>query len=813
MTPNNCKVQKPVHSIVEFDTWKVVQAFKNAMVKEGLTPPDRIEPRVMIRFSDNSAKKNKNAWCALFINPDGSAGGAYGSWRDGWQEKWFFKPEDMNTIQRKVMDKHIDVSTEKAKAEQSLSQKKAAETAVRIWHGSSPADPNHGYLEQKLINPYGLKQTGKALLVPIWDEQGAICSLQFIYPNGQKRFLKDGRTKGCYVVIGDMSLSETFLCCEGYATGATLNEASKKPVVVSFNSANLPRVAHFFKEKNPDKNQIICADNDLTTEKKSGRNPGKEAGEKAASSTGATLCLCPIDSDFNDLAVCRGIQAVRNILTKAIDTIPPEWDAIIPLEDGQARGMTYDMFPGIFGKMCQAVSESTETPLELSVGIMLAVVATACHRKMIIKIKTDYDEPLNIWTVTALNPANRKSSVLTMITKPLSEWEDHKMVEMKPMIHAAESRLKNHEARLKTLRQRYGNAKPDDCEKILSEIGQIESQNEVDKSLVYPRVWAQDITPEQLGVLLNEHDEAMSILSSEGGIFDIVGGRYSNGIPNLDLFLQAHAGDPVRVDRGSRGPVQLHSPALTLGLSPQPEVLRGLADKKGFRGKGLLARFLYLLPQSRLGKRKLETEPVPEDLKREFYDIIHRLLDIKPDKDAHGGLHLLTLRLSSEAYRIWGNFFNSVEKELPEGGKFEHISDWAGKLPGAAARIAGLFHCSENPNQPWTIPVASESMKKAIEVALVYAEHALLAFGLMGADPALDGARKVWRWIKRMRYSTFSKRDCFNALKGTFHRVSDIEEPLKILKERNYINEDTVQTGGRPSTVFRVNPELTAQWP
>ena len=115
-----------------------------------------------------------------------------------------------------------------------------------------------------------------------------------------------------------------------------------------------------------------------------------------------------------------------------------------------------------------------------------------------------------------------------------------------------------------------------------------------------------------------DNDEKMSVLSDEGGIFDILAGRYNGGIPNLDLFLQSHSGSSVRVDRGSRKTVHMESPALTMGLSPQPEVLKSLTSKNGFRGRGLLARFLYALPESRLGFRLLDCDPVPDNVLHEY---------------------------------------------------------------------------------------------------------------------------------------------------------------------------------------------------
>ena len=89
----------------------------------------------------------------------------------------------------------------------------------------------------------------------------------------------------------------------------------------------------------------------------------------------------------------------------------------------------------------------------------------------------------------------------------------------------------------------------------------------------------QDITPEKLGQTLAENGERLAIVSDEGGVFDIMAGRYSNGVPNLDVYLQSHAGGAVRVDRGNRPPVMMNHPALTIALSPQPDVLRGLTEK------------------------------------------------------------------------------------------------------------------------------------------------------------------------------------------------------------------------------------------
>ena len=153
--------------------------------------------------------------------------------------------------------------------------------------------------------------------------------------------------------------------------------------------------------------------------------------------------------------------------------------------------------------------------------------------------------------------------------------------------------------------------------------------------------------------------------------------------------------------------------------------------------------------------------------------------------------------------------------DLREDGRFEYIRDWAGKLPGAAARLAGLLHCADNPSNPWTVPISKETMTAALSLAAVFADHALIAFDLMGGDPALEGARKVWRWVEKNRFPEFTKRDCFQTLRGTFKKVKMLEEPLGILTERNYLQAKEINSEsgkGRKSIRYFINPEITKGW-
>lgn len=484
-----------------------------------------------------------------------------------------------------------------------------------------------------------------------------------------------------------------------------------------------------------------------------------------------------------------------------------EWERPIPLDLPDLPTFDRDDFPLTLWPMVEAVSKATETPVELAGMIALAVLATACQKKVNIEPEPGYREPLNAWTAAALLPASRKSAAMKPFLKPLHLWEIEKTRQIEPEIQKATAKRAAEELRLKELQKRF--AKEDDPNRrddISAEMEQAE--RDFTPIPTRPQIFTQDTTPERLGTLMAENGEAMAIFSTEGGIFDTMGGRYSNGVANLDVFLQAHAGDTVRVDRGCRPSIWLHEPALTMGLCIQPDVLTSMAGKPGFRGRGLVARFLYAMPHDIVGKRTLETTPIPQVIEHQYGELVARLLDMPAAKTLFG--ELVSIQLSTSAWELWKEFQRWVEHEMDEGGTFEHMRDWAGKLPGAAARICGLFHCCEH-EAPAEVEVSADTMGRALSLAAKLSQHAVSVYDLMGCDNDIQAARKILRWIEKNMAESFTARDCHYALQGTFSKREDLEPGISILSERGYIRKgkaDPQKRPGRKKEVFEVNPAV-----
>ena len=490
--------------------------------------------------------------------------------------------------------------------------------------------------------------------------------------------------------------------------------------------------------------------------------------------------------------------------------VEDEWPALVPLESTNLLKLDARCLPSWAGEFASALAKSTETPPELAVGMILSACATAVSRRMRVSITQDYFEPTNIWISVALPPGNRKSAVQTAATAPLLKYEQEQALVMQAEIDAATSEYKTLEARAKIKRaQAAKEENPNEAKNLSREVAEIEANlPEIPKPL---QLWTSDATPERLGAILSEQNETIAWLSSEAGIFDLIGGRYSNGVPNLDLMLKSHSGDSERVDRGSRPPVFLKSPRLTIGLSPQPEVLRGLASKPGFRGRGLLGRFLYLMPDSPLGYRILNTDPMDYHVKKRYEEGLLSMLEWQLDNDRP---HIISL--SPDAHAEWLAFSRIIEHEMRPGQSLEQYTDWAGKAPGAAARLACVLHGIEYAHDtPWEHKISKETMNNALEIIAVIKDHSRAVLDMMGTDSTVAAARHVWNWIERGRLTNLSKRDIFQGLKGTFPTIKQLEPALEVLIERGYIEiqeQEGHNVGRKPSPMVNIRPELVEAW-
>jgi hypothetical protein len=445
--------------------------------------------------------------------------------------------------------------------------------------------------------------------------------------------------------------------------------------------------------------------------------------------------------------------------------------------------------------------------------VALGVVAASCGGKVEVEVKPGWTEPVNIFLIVVLDPGNRKSAVFASATAPLEEFEDRETRRLAPEIQAAESRLKIAKGQLQRAEHEATTADPEQRRSLAEQAEQLARDVAGMDVPVLPRLLADDTSPERLATLLQEQSGRLAVMSPEGDIIDMMAGRYSaGGMPNFGVFLRGHAGDPIRVDRINRPAEFVKRPALTLCLTIQHDLLRGLIQRPGFRGRGLLGRFLYAIPISLMGRRVVSPPPMPDKVRRRYHDKIRCLLELPARTDESRSPAPYRIGLTPEARQVFEVFEAAIERELGELGNLRHMSDWAGKVVGAVGRVAGLLHMAANTDlaSPWRTPIEVTTVRMAIKLGEYLIDHARAAYAEMGGDPDVEAAKQVLRWLQAKNLSVFSLRTLYQGLKGRFKRVDALRPAISVLLEHWFIRERPTELqqgrGRRPSPTYEVNP-------
>ncbi|MFZ5574474.1 MAG: YfjI family protein [Pseudomonadota bacterium] len=527
-------------------------------------------------------------------------------------------------------------------------------------------------------------------------------------------------------------------------------------------------------------------------------------------------------TDMNDLAQVAGPDAVRASVAAARPvgtTTPPaprsshlgdsgrpdsepEWPE--PMLPGSIRVpvIPATTLPGPVGEMARAVADSTQTPEAMATLLSLSILATALQRRVeVAPFDDDYTEPLSLWTLMAMQSGSRKTAVLNALTGPLLRWEKLQRDRLRPEIARINAARAVAKKRIEKLtKDAAGNDDEHQRRRLRDEIARIE--DEMPAEIHAPKLFTGDTTAETLQTLLVKQGERMAVLTDEAGIFLVMAGLYSGGQASLDVFLQGHAGSPVRVDRAERE-AYLERPAMSFGLALQPGVLADVASGRRFRDSGLLARFLYAIPESNVGKRDVRRRvAIPETVARAYEHRLFELLEgrtLTPDKPTK-------IAFADAAREAWLDFADEIERGQGDGGKFEAITDWTSKLPGAAARIAGLIELADVGLGAKL--VSHRSVERAVELCRLLIPHAHEAFGLLGADSVDGDATAILKWVKANRLTSFKRSECQKSMEGRFRSVDRLIKAAERLAQRDVLREfKLMNRGAPPSVCYRVNPK------
>lgn len=492
----------------------------------------------------------------------------------------------------------------------------------------------------------------------------------------------------------------------------------------------------------------------------------------------------------------------------------PSWDDPLIFDDEALPPFPMEALPPALREYVAAIAESTQTSVDMSAVGALCAVSAVMRNNYKIAGKDDWLEPTNIYGLIIAEPSERKSAVVSLLTKPIDEYvkrynEQHK-VEFE-MSRVTKQRLENKKNSLISASRKKGaDEGAEDFNDALQDVVEQLVHFQEKKPL---KVYVDDTTPEKLVETLSENNNAISIISSEGGIFDVLSGTYSSKV-NIDVFLKAYSGENISVDRIMRNSLSVEEACLTILLSVQPVVIGDLMKNEKFRHRGLTARFLYTHPKSLVGDRNFNSRSIPASAYAGYRDLIFNIL--AEERGASASI----IQLSAEAKEILKEFYDWVEKRLVD--EFSVYGDWIGKLVGNTLRIAGILGRSAVMKKniegsmlevDEDIVISGETMSNAIKIGKYFFGHAIRAYSTMGIYSEFQALLKALAKIKEKEMRIICRRDLMRNCRW----ISSAEEAQRILsglEDYGYVrlisidNADKLR-GGRPKNpTFAVNPNL-----
>lgn len=431
-------------------------------------------------------------------------------------------------------------------------------------------------------------------------------------------------------------------------------------------------------------------------------------------------------------------------------------DEVIPFDQYDLPRFPVEIFPNWLQQYVLSVTEASQTPSDASGMAALSVLSAALSKKFMIRPFANgaWRELNNLYTIVVMPSGERKSVVHNAFVWPIIEREK----------------------RLRESASHDGNG-------------------------TLPRLIADDATPEKLISLMKENGESMALLSSEGGLFEMLDGKRYSNTPNLDVFLKAYTGDYLAVDRIGRSSEVLNNPILTIGLFVQPSVLQGLPARLADRG--LFGRFLYSVPTSLRGKRDVTPKEIDNEVSQKFYATITAMLELD-----YSPAEPTMLNLSADAQESFLAFLRDHEESLNDDLASDFMRSWTERLPAHLLRIASLMHVADQfeARSSMNHIISADTMQRVLRSKQYFIDHAMAAFGCIKSDEEIESAKYLWNVLVNEGKQEYRKQYVWQKTKGKFSRVERLDAAISILRQRSYLDvapDDS--SSGRKALLVRLN--------
>lgn len=782
--------------------------FLEAICQAGIESPNQIIGDGKIhRFSSNGKPSNKNGW--YVFHTDGIPNGVFGDWSSDLMAHWkadigrSFTPDEIRELQAKKDFAQAMAGQEKAKV-----QAEAKEDALKIWNSASLAK-EHPYLQSKGIKPHGTRILKGDLLIPMLENR-EIVSMQTIQADGVKRFFKGGKVSGAYFTIGEKPSEDGVVCiAEGFATGASIQEATGYMTVIAFTAGNLLSVAKTIRDRLPKSRIVICADDDWKT-----NGIGETKGRECAIEVGGLLALPVFEedkqnnwTDFNDMAQSSGLDSVKKVIEDCLTLNYSDlWPNPQPLAAKvEPEPYPLDALPLSIRAAVEEVASFVKAPVPMVASSALAALSLAIQSHVDVKRAEKLHGPVGLFLLTIADSGERKSTCDGFFTRAIRDYEEAQAEAAKPALKDYKAAIDAWEAKRNGIKEKIRRLAKEQKATTSMESALRVLEHDKPEPPRIPRLLYADATPEALAYGLAKQWPSGGVVSAEAGIvFGSHGMGKDSVMRNLGLLNQLWDGTSLTIDRRSTESFTVRGARLTVALQVQEPTLREFFTRSGAlaRGSGFLARFLVAWPESTQGQRPFTDPPANWPHLTAFHRRIAAILDQPVPIDEDGALTPPMLPLTPEAKEAWVKYHNAIEGELSSGGELYDVRDVASKSADNAARLAALFQMFEAAAGA----IGADAFEGASRITAWHLHEARRFFGELALPAELADAARLDSWLieycQRERTHLVPTREA--------QRLGPIRDKAKLtaaLRELEELDRVKVTQEGRRKAI-KVNPAL-----
>lgn len=365
------------------------------------------------------------------------------------------------------------------------------------------------------------------------------------------------------------------------------------------------------------------------------------------------------------------------------------------------------------------VSMHMQVAQEMATSSALGVMAAACQGLVDVEFPNGHRVPTSLMLLILADSGERKTSVDSLLSKPLSDYQREKLTDQAEAIKTHETNIRIWNKKQKELERQLTKSfrEQEDTRSIEERVHQLDRE-EPQKPKAYKFIY-QNTTPSALSFGLHENIPLGFLLSDEAG-----GLLKGQAFQDLYIFNSLWSGTSISVDRRTEQSYTLDDARLSASMMIQPEILNNFFKKRGQEANesGFMARFLVSAPPPQSGFRAGLAPPLNHEHLASFHQRVTQRIETSIDKIEKGEKRH-TLQFTPTAKELWKNYHDSIEHEMQEDHLYTHARDHANKLMDNISRVAAVVHTFEK--NDYTSSIEENTLRYAYFLCCHYSKHYL----------------------------------------------------------------------------------------